>query len=455
MTLRGFGAALLASATLCCACGAKTDTSSGSASAQAAEARCEHGVAPELCPKCNPALEAVYKGNGDWCPEHGMPESFCPICHPERKGRPLDEAPAKKRPVESSQKAPSNGMKVRLQSEAAVAGAGIVTVPAVKAPAKTSTRFFARVVYDATRTAEITASGGGVVRSVRVDVGSRVKAGDELASLDSADVGGDRSKLSAAYRRVQAAQDRLERLKTLEKEGIVPRNERIDAELRLDDAKTDAASLAAELGMSGATHGQGGRYALTTPIDGVVTQRTATIGRLVESKETLFQIVDPSVLWAELDVPEAVVGTISEGAEVVLTVAAVEGETFAGTVSAILPEVDPRTRTVRARVSVKNPHHRLRANMFGEAAVLGDTPPGGVTVPRSAIQTVGSTHFVFVRKEPLVFLVRHVTVPSKDGASALVVDGLEAGDEVVTTGSFLLKTETLKDSIGAGCCGDD
>lgn len=451
-------AALLCSAALACAFIACRPTSEAapSASAAPADALCEHGVVTELCPKCNPELASIYQGSGDWCAEHGMPESFCPQCNPGAQGRPVEGAPAKKPESPSSTaKAPKDGMKVRLASEEAVKGAGLEAVPVVKAPPKTAVRFPARVVYDATRTAEITASAGGVLRSVTVDLGAKVKSGDPLATLDSADVGGDRSRLEAAYRRVRAAKDRLERLKELEKDGVVARKQRVDAELTLDEATADANALAAELGVSGASKGKGSGYTVTSPIDGVVTRRTAAVGKLVENKDALFQVVDPTVLWAELEIPESSAASVREGAEVVLTFPALPAETFAGTIATILPEVDPHTRTVTARVAVKNPHLRLRANMFGEAAVFGETPADGVTIPRAAIQTVDRQRFVFVRKDALLFEVRHVTVPSKEGESALVTEGLKPGEEVVTIGSFLLKTETLKDSIGAGCCAEE
>ncbi|NUP11848.1 MAG: efflux RND transporter periplasmic adaptor subunit [Polyangiaceae bacterium] len=454
--LRSLGAAI---AVAMVACASTSDDTAGSsapsASAPAAVGLCEHGVEENLCPKCHPALANIYKSKSDWCAEHEMPESFCPICHPELKGRPSDTAPAKTAAPSGGAKAPNDGLKVRLKSEAVVDGAGLVTVVAVKAPGKTSLRFPTRLVYDGTRTAEVTASAGGVVRAVAVDLGAKVKAKDLLVTLDSAEVGGDRSKLGAAYRKVKATEDRLERVTKLEKEGIVPQRERVAVELELDAARAEASSLAAELGVAGAATGAGSSYTIKSPIDGVVTKRFATIGKLVESNEALFQIVDPTVLWAEIDIPETSAGSIKDGAEVVVTIPSVPDEAFSGTVATVLPEVDPHTRTVTARVSIKNDRQRLRANMFGQAAILGDTPPTGVTIPRSAIQTVDRTRFVFVKKEPLVYEVRHVTVPSKDGAAALVTDGLEPGEEVVTTGSFLLKTETLKDSIGAGCCGDD
>lgn len=447
-------AAVLSIAFSTIGCSKNPERAEPSASAAAVEGLCEHGVEADLCPKCNPTLEAVYRGNGDWCPEHGMPESFCPICHPALGGHPPASG-GEKKPSRAPSKAPANGMKVRLASSAVEEGSGIVTVEAVKAPAKTAVRFPARVVYDATRSAEISANAGGVVRSIKVDLGARVRAGDTLATLDSAAVGGDRAKLAAAYGRIEAARERVDRLKELEKAGVVSRRDRVDAELELAEAQSAASTLSASLGVSGASAGSGASYTLKSPIDGIVTRRSATVGKLALENETLFEIVDPSVLWAELDIPEPSAGAVAEGAEVTLTFPSLPSEAFAGTVSALLPEVDPHTRTVTARVSVKNPALHLRANMLGEAAVLGKTPPEGVTVPRSAIQTVDRQLFVFVRVEPLVFEVRHVVVTSKDGDAAVVTSGLVAGDAVVTTGSFLLKTETLKDSIGAGCCAND
>ncbi|MBL8742809.1 MAG: efflux RND transporter periplasmic adaptor subunit [Myxococcales bacterium] len=446
--------ALIFSVLLALACKSEPAPQQSSAAAQpATQTLCEHGVQGDLCPKCNPELAAIYQKQGDWCAEHQMPESFCPICHPDKKGKPSD-APSEQ-PAKASAKAPTDGMKVKLKSEAIVEGAGIVTAVSVKAPAKTSMRFPARLVYDATRTAEITANAGGVIRVVSVDLGAKVKAGTVLATLDSADVGGDRSKLLAAQRRFKAAEDRLARVQTLEKEGVLPLRERVNAELAVDEARAEVSALSTELGIAGAGSGKGGSYTISSPIDGIVTRRSASIGKLVEQKDPLFQVVDPTVMWAEIDVPEMNAGSIQEGAEVVVTVPTIPDEPFAGLVASVLPEVNPQTRTVTARVSLKNPRQRLRANMFGEAAVVGKTPEGGVLIPRAAIQTVDRTRFVFVRKEPLVYQVRHVTVPSKDGASALVTAGLEAGEEIVTVGSFLLKTETLKDSIGAGCCADD
>ena len=172
---------------------------------------------------------------------------------------------------------------------------------------------------------------------------------------------------------MKASEDRLLRVQSLEKEGVLPMRDRVTAELAVDDARAEVSSLATDLGIAGAGSGKGGSYTIASPIDGVVTKRAASIGELVEEKDALFQVVDPTVLWAEIDVPEISAGSILEGAEVVVTVPTVADEAFAGVVASVLPEVNPQTRTV---CGVSRKTESAPRPMFGEAAVLKDARVG-------------------------------------------------------------------------------
>jgi cobalt-zinc-cadmium efflux system membrane fusion protein len=350
---------------------------------------------------------------------------------------------------------PPDGTKVRLRSRAILEGMGLATVKATPPTDGARLTLPARLVYDATKTAEINARSAGVVRTLLVDIGAAVKKGAPLAQVESAGVGADRARLTAAQTRVAVAEDRVRRLTELERDGAASRRDRMDAERELGDARAEAGALASGLTVVGASAGSGSTYTLTSPIDGVVAKRTASIGTMVDTHAVLFQIVDARTLWAEVDVPEAELGQVRAGAEVVLSFAALPAERFAARISSVAPEVEPHTRTAVARAAVDNASGSLRANMFGEAAVLGPAPSGGAAVPTEAIQSVSGTKLVFVRAEELLFEVRHVAVDQRRGAQTILKDGLKPGEEVATTGAFLLKTETLKDSIGAGCCEAD
>lgn len=411
-------------------------------------ALCQHSVLRQLCPKCNPALEAVYRARGNWCTEHGMPETFCPICHPDAHGRPPAETD-----VASDDGAPAEGTKVRLRSADAERRAGIETAPVRGAGGSRVIEAPARIVYDATRLAQVNARSAGVVREIHVDVGSHVATGDPLASLDSAGVGADRSRLGAARARMQLSQSNLERIEALRREGLSTERELLDARQEVASARGEIAVAQAALRVLGGGGGAAGGYVLRAPLSGVVTERRATIGRLVDTDEILFEIVDNASMWAEIELPEDVYGSVSEGQAVRITVDGIEGE-ISGTISYLAPAIDPHTRTIRARLPLANPDGRLRANMFGRARLETSAQTSGVLVPSDAVQLARETSLVFVRVGDAVFDTRRVEVLARAGELTEVRGRLRPGDRVATTGSFFLKTETLRDSIGAGCCDD-
>jgi cobalt-zinc-cadmium efflux system membrane fusion protein len=415
----------------------------------------EHGVLKTICPKCNPRLAAVFQAKGDWCAEHGLPESVCPICHPERGGRPAVDVSA---PAKGSEKAPegqppADGTPVRFKTKETARLAGILTAraePRLGGGGGIVTT--ARLTYDATRLAHVNARSPGVVRSLRVDIGAKVKKGAVLAVIESAQVGADRAKLQAARARAEVAQKHFEREEAMQKEGISSAKSLLEAKQELEGAKAEHAALASALSIVGAGGGSGGTYTLTAPLDGVVTQRTATVGKLVGIEELLFEIVDTSVMWAELDVPEAELSAVAPEQPVEITFDSLAGKGLKGTIRYVSPAIDPHTRTAAARVSLENPDGALRANMFGQARILVGGTRSAVTVPASAVQRARSVHLVFVRRAEDLFETRHVELGAREGDRIELTKGIRPGEEVVTQGSFLLKTETLRESIGAGCC---
>ncbi len=411
-----------------------------------AEGRCvEHSVLAAVCPKCNPALEAVFKAKGDWCGEHGFPESFCPICSPALGGQPAVEVAAA--PADG---APADGTKVRFKTREAAKLAGIETAIAVEAEREETVSVVARVVYDASKVALISAPASGIVSEIRADVGSRVVRGQALAHIQSATVGAGRSYEEAARARLGAAQVALARQHTLLEVGVNSPREVLAAEQAVVDAKAELASLQSELALVG--EGRGGTYTLESPIAGEVTRREVTIGTGVEGGAPLFEVVDATALWAELDVPEADLAHVAVGNAVVMVFDPLPERTFAGTILYIAPTITLDTRTAMARVAVDNTDRALRGNTFGTAriAVTGALPT--VVVPASALQTAKGATLVFVRLAEDEYEARRVTVRARSGEEVRLGGGVKSGEVVVTVGSFLLKTETLKDSIGAGCC---
>ena len=155
----------------------------------------EHGVLEAVCTRCNPSLIPVFQAKGDWCAEHELPESFCPICRPEAGGRPSEDELS----IDGS---PPDGVQVRFRTRDTARLAGIEVVPAIEAPWVGGTEAVVRLGWDAGRVALVSPRSPGVVASVEADVGTTVESGMVLATLRSAHVGGDRSRVSAARRAV-------------------------------------------------------------------------------------------------------------------------------------------------------------------------------------------------------------------------------------------------------------
>jgi len=418
------------------------------AAAAAAPLCGEHGVLEAVCTKCNPALMPVFRAKGDWCEAHEFPESLCPICHPERGGRPQADV--------SADGAPPDGTTVRFKTKDTARLAGLETVPARARSQRAEMAAPVTIVFDATRAAEVNARAAGVVRALRADVGSMVAVGAPLAEIESADFGAEQSRQSAAVAGVAVAQANFRRFDDLHREGIAPQRAVLAARQELEAARAELASIRAALGMVGTEKNGAARYTLTSPITGVVTRREATIGQLVGAAEALFEVVDTSVMWAQIDVPETELAAVSVGQTVAIAVDGLAQREFHGAVTYIAPAIDRRTRTAVARVALANPDGALRANMFGRAAIaLRDDGGAAVVVPAAAVQRVGDARLVFVRLADDAFETRRVRILSTGGDGVAIGGRVAVGDEVVTVGAFLLKTETLKGSIGAGCCADD
>jgi cobalt-zinc-cadmium efflux system membrane fusion protein len=409
-------------------------------------ALCVHGVQANVCPKCNPNLAAVFQAKGDWCDEHGLPESFCPICHPERGGRPVADT--------SHDGAPADGTKVRLATTEIAGKAGIQTSTAAVRPGGARIHGAAVVQYDAARHAEVYPRAAGVVRAIDVDVGGQVRAGASLAKLESAAVVADQSRLGATAARVQAAEGAVQRERALLVDGIASRKSVVLAEQDLAEARAELTATQAALGMVGGG-AAGSRYAVTSPLQGTVIRRQATLGRLVDTTTPLFTVADTRRVWLRVDVQEADVTALAVGQAVQATMDGLPDRTFASVIEYVSPEIDPRTRTIEARASLDNADGALKVNMYGRAEIALGAQRETVMVPRGAVQRAKNVPIVFVKLSPTEYEARRVQLGIQDGEHVEVLRGIRAGEAVVTRGSFLLKTETLKGSIGAGCCGAD
>jgi membrane fusion protein, heavy metal efflux system len=401
----------------------------------------EHGLPESKCTQCNSSLVAQYQAAGDWCNEHGFPESVCPICNPRAAPAGAEQAAIEARTV-----------RFRSPDIEAAAGIGTVTARRIEAAAS-SVVCTARLAFHGDRVAEIHASVPGIVRSVHVELGDRVERGAALFELESTRVTEIHADLQIGRERLRIAKVNVERKRKLRENDDVSGRDLELAEQDLATARAEVSAAQAALRMVGAARaGASGRYTLTAPIAGTVVRRPVVLG-IATDAASLATITDTSVMWALCDVAESDASRIALGQALHLSVDGDPESSFAGEITWIAAEVDPRTRTVTAQAEVPNPTGQLRANQFGRARIETSAPAAAVAVPRAAVQRVGDLDVVFVRVAQGVYEPRVVRRHGGNENQVVQIEGrVVDGDAVVTTGAVLLRTEIMPGSIGAGCC---
>ena len=191
------------------------------------------------------------------------------------------------------------------------------------------------------------------------------------------------------------------------------------------------------------------RFTLSAPVSGVVAELGVREGVAVSPGMTLFRIYGLEKVWAVAEVPEAQAVRLVRGQKVKAALQADASQTFDGELKEILPQVSASTRTLQARFEVDNKASKLTPGMLLRLQVAGASS-SRLTVPAEAVIRTGTRAVAIVRKEGGSFEPRDVKLGADLGDQLEVLDGLRQGDEVVTSGQFLIDSEArLKSVLGA------
>lgn len=318
----------------------------------------------------------------------------------------------------------------------AVAAAEIRTETAAVRPMTRRVAAPGELEWNARRLVHLTARTAGRLERVLVVRGDRVRDGQLLAEIYSPDY----LTLQAEY--IQAAARARRQAGNAAESGpaqavLAGARERLSL-LGVDDAefKTIDAS------------GQPWRLLhVHAPLAGTVIQCDAVTGDAVDLGTSLFRIADPSTLWARLHIQEKDLGAITPGAEVVLRTQAYPGEEFRGRLVLVGDVIDAATRTVEGRVEIANPGGRLKAGMYVDASTAAGGERRALVVPEAAVQDDEGRPIVFVKTGERTFVRREVRTGERSAGLVEILGGVTEGETVVTSGSFLLKSEVRKGGL--------
>jgi Cu(I)/Ag(I) efflux system membrane fusion protein len=181
---------------------------------------------------------------------------------------------------------------------------------------------------------------------------------------------------------------------------------------------------------------------LTAPRSGIILERMAVEGMMVNAGDNLFRIADVSRVWVLADVPEFELNAIAPGARALITVRSLPGISFEGVVGVIYPEIRLETRSARVRIELPNQEGLLIANMYADVEIETGSTEAAVTVPDSAVIDTGDRRMVIVDLGGGRFEPRAVTTGKRGGGMLAITEGLEEGDRVVVSANFLIDAES-------------
>ncbi len=322
--------------------------------------------------------------------------------------------------------------------------AGIKFTKVERAAFKPTVRVVGTVSFNPSYVAAIGTRLRGTVRRTFKYEGDKVAANEPLAEVESAELGEAQATIAQSQASQQAAEVHARREKELLEKGLTTAREAEIANTEL--ATTSAGLKAAEqrvraLGGSGAF----GLFVLRSPLAGHVVERQISPGQSVDSNVVGYKVADLDHLWIELSVFERDLASVHVDDDAEVTPLAQPNQKIAGRVAHVGEVINPTTRSTAVRVTVDHPKHHLRVGQSVQATITSAAAEREATlVPQEAVIFVDGKATVFVADGETRARAVQVRLGAVDGTRQEILEGVEPGQLVASSGIFALKSELFR-----------
>jgi membrane fusion protein, heavy metal efflux system len=299
-----------------------------------------------------------------------------------------------------------------------------------------------RVEADPNHVVHIYAPLSGRLLSMTLVPGQEVRKGQTVAQLQSGDVAQARSDFEKARIETLRADRALDRGKTLAAHEVLSQADLQELQATHDAAHSEqerARQRIHELGFS--ENGTSDITPVTSPITGTVLDIGTASGELQRSLETtngIATVANLDTVWVTGDVYEQNLGSIHLHDPVKITLPAYPSQTFQGTIANIGDSLDPQTHSVKVRVVLANPGHKLKPSMFAQLLVARPTV-SRIMLPQAAVLHDGNVTEVYVPDGQGKYAIRQVVTGVTRGDQIEILSGLHDGEQVVTQGAAFLR----------------
>lgn len=336
-----------------------------------------------------------------------------------------------------SSKMPVGTIKVSPQKQEMI---GVRTETVQHEPLLRTVQTSGQIAADETRIAHVHVKINGFIENVFVDyVGQFVKKGQPLFTLYSPDlVSSEEEYLIAKRGEKSLSNSQFSEVSDGAKSLLRSARER----LKLWDISEDQIKKLDETGEVSRT------LTFYSPVSGFVMDRKAFPQTAVTPEMDLYQITDLSAVWVNADIYEYEVPFVKVGQKAVMQLSYYPGKSYTGKISYIYPTVDPLARTVKVRIEFPNPRLELKPQMFANVELNIDYGHQ-IVVPQEAVLDSGEKQYVFVAHKDGTFEPRTIQTGAKFEEKVAVLSGLKHGETIVTSGNFLIDSESrLKSAMG-------
>jgi RND family efflux transporter MFP subunit len=307
------------------------------------------------------------------------------------------------------------------------------------------------------------------MQDIYVRLGDQVRRGQRIAKIEDFELQEqlkqqesalEVSKATIRQREadLQLAETNAERSRNLFARQLLPKQ-------TLDDTEARYSAAVAQLDLARAQNNQSmsrleelriqvQNTTIVSPVNGFIARRAADAGAFVSQNAPIVDVVDIGRVRLVANIVEKDLTQIQAGDDTRVEVDAYPGEMFVGRIARVSPVLDPSTRTAPVEIEIPNPGFRLKPGMYARVTVTTDQRKDALVVPTNAVVDIGGRRGVFVASETDTVQFRPVTVGIEENERIEILDGVEEGERVVTTGAAALRDADRVIVAGAAPAGE-
>ncbi|MFH1231930.1 MAG: efflux RND transporter periplasmic adaptor subunit [Planctomycetota bacterium] len=322
------------------------------------------------------------------------------------------------------------------------------------------------ITLNKNRVARIQSRVAGIISNVKIDLGQSVKEGDILLELDSMELH-ESQLIYLKYRSLLEVADRqFKRETALYEKKLTTEQEMLDARANYEETKIELESARKKLSALGMNEKEIEQLSdptqhetfiplmIRSPLTGVVINKNVTQGEQVNTDTEVAVIADLSTLWVWIDLYEKEFASViharqTSDIKVEISVESYPGKVFSGKIDYISDSVSEKTRTIKARISISNTDNLLKHGMFAKCKLLIISGHGRLIIPKESLLKDAQMAFVFKHLKENLFIKQDVKPGTEYTDYVEVIEGLNASDLIIVEGGFALKSDILREKMGA------